>query len=140
MDSVYILKVGEYYKIGITKNIRERIRHFQTGNPYKVELIALKECVDAANSEKAMHNQFCHNRRFGEWFELGADELAEAIRILDEVSKERFESKCDASRFMVQTPKPEGSGWRKELIGKGKYWIWRRGYGKKRESKYGGKV
>jgi hypothetical protein len=31
------------------------------------------------------------------------------------------------------------NGWRIEVTGSGKYWQWRRGSGKKRESRYGGK-
>jgi hypothetical protein len=41
---------------------------------------------------------------------------------------------------IAEDPEPLGdAGWRVEVLKRGKYWQWRRGYGKGRKARYGGR-
>ena len=43
MSKVYLIKAGKYYKIGFTKrDLSERMRELQTGNPFLIEVINTK--------------------------------------------------------------------------------------------------
>ena len=69
-----------YYKIGITKNIKSRLRTYQTSSPhrnYKVEHYIFHEDCRAAEKQihEAMH-YFALSKR-NEWFEIDL-EIAKA--------------------------------------------------------------
>ena len=70
---VYIIKAGNYYKIGKTKkSIKNRIKILQTGCPYKMVLVAAYYGNDYSKIEKELHT-ICS--KFGtnihlEWFRL----------------------------------------------------------------------
>lgn len=62
---------GEYIKIGVTKDIEYRINALQTGNPRKLEVVALIQFENvqlAYMHEKKLHALFSDIRRCGEWF------------------------------------------------------------------------
>jgi len=82
---VYILKVEgqNAYKIGITSGkISERISALQTGNPYKIRHIFSAQVENSANLEKFLHGHFQAKKMQGEWYQLDANQLAEAIRMI----------------------------------------------------------
>lgn len=66
------------YKIGITGNVKDRIKRIQTSSPVKVNLITSSERVDFKELEIELHEDYRKNRVIGEWFELNQEEL-EAI-------------------------------------------------------------
>lgn len=74
LSFVYLLKCSEMYKIGVSKDIPQRIRMLQTGAPFPVSLVNYI-IVDAAHvQEKQLHRIFAEKRASGEWFQLeGAD-------------------------------------------------------------------
>lgn len=77
---VYLLKTGEFYKIGMTKNVQKRITTLQTATPHKIELLAYKESDNACDDEKTAHKLFKDYRVSGEWFKLPT-ELVTALKL-----------------------------------------------------------
>jgi hypothetical protein len=73
---VYVLKVGDRYKIGRTENLTSRLRSIQTSNPKAIEVVHTIESEDFAAIEKAIHRKFKDQRVRGEWFKLDRDDLA----------------------------------------------------------------
>lgn len=87
---VYILKQdlksGEYYKIGITKNVDQRMKQHQTSYAEKLLFVCSYFCQDAPRFEKLLHTTFAEYRAEGEWFKLPSEKLEYLIEIL--VSKD----------------------------------------------------
>ena len=132
MSKIYIVKNGDNYKIGISDNPNNRLRQLKSGNPYHIELIYSQECKNARAVEKHLHRIFKQKRISREWFSLTENELSEAISIIG--------SMFGKNDIDISTPMPDGEGWRKERVARGKYWVWRRGSHENRESRYGGKL
>jgi hypothetical protein len=65
-----------YYKIGRTKNPKDRIQTFKVKLPFEVEYEALIPTKDMYSLEKELHDQFAHKRGEGEWFELNQENVA----------------------------------------------------------------
>lgn len=73
MAKVYIVKSGEYCKIGYTKSddVSQRLASMETNSPLNIEVLAE---YDADNQEKArrieaaFHDLFFEYRHKGEWF------------------------------------------------------------------------
>lgn len=79
---VYLLKCGNFYKIGVGGNLRKRISSIQTGNPYKVELIHAWDFIEeevAYEIEAELHKKYIKNRKQGEWFTLTNKEVKDFI-------------------------------------------------------------
>lgn len=77
-SGVYLIKDGEYYKIGHTTNFAIRISSIRTSNPREVEVITFIETVNRAQAkrlETALHKFFALKRVQGEWFELCNDDI-----------------------------------------------------------------
>jgi hypothetical protein len=67
---IYLVKCHEYYKIGLTGDIKSRVSQIQTGNPYPVELIDHFSSFTARKDEDFLHRLFDNVRVRGEWFEI----------------------------------------------------------------------
>ena len=80
---VYILKVKNRYKIGITKNLEKRLRELQTGNPDEIMLVCANFIPNASELEANLHRELAHYRIRGEWFQLPDEELEKAIEIVE---------------------------------------------------------
>jgi len=68
---LYILTAGEYYKIGITKSIRNRIKQIQTGCPIDIRDVYFVEFdnrAQALEAERKLHTFFTEASTSGEWF------------------------------------------------------------------------
>ena len=67
-----------YYKIGVTKNIKNRLKVYQTGSPYRnYKIEHYIEHNDIYGAEKLLHDQlyyFALNRK-KEWFEIDLNML-----------------------------------------------------------------
>lgn len=71
MGNVYIIKAGEFYKIGRTyKTIQDRIKALQTGCPYKIEPIAFYRGEHYKLLEIQLHIILRENgfESFNEWY------------------------------------------------------------------------
>lgn len=69
---LYLMKMENKYKIGISKSPVRRRSAMQTGCPVKIELVAYWSCVaDTVGVEQHFHEHFTDCRLQGEWFDLG---------------------------------------------------------------------
>jgi len=70
---VYFIRSGKKgaIKIGKSNNPEKRVKELQTGNPYKLYLIAFIHCETeegAIKLERKIHRLFKKRRMIGEWF------------------------------------------------------------------------
>ena len=63
------------YKIGITSNIKKRIKQLQTGNSNRLQLVCYIKNDNVYNLEKELHNHFKDKLVFGEWYNLNLDDI-----------------------------------------------------------------
>ena len=77
---VYVFKCEDYYKIGYTRSIENRISAIKGSNPFPVTVLGVW-CFDklsqATAFEADLHEKFQHRRIHGEWFKLLINELEE---------------------------------------------------------------
>lgn len=75
LKCVYIINIvsSNMYKIGITKSIKNRLRHFKTGFPNEVRLDYFIQTEHYESLEKHLHSLFKHDRITGEWFEYNEE-------------------------------------------------------------------
>lgn len=73
---IYLIKDGESrYKIGYSKNPKERLKQLQTAGATVFELIYELEVQYATKIEKALHRFFSRYNVNGEWFALPYEEV-----------------------------------------------------------------
>ena len=62
-------------KIGVTNNIKKRLKTLQTGNPWRLQVMAIVYRPDAFQLEAALHRHFDAQRMRpdGEWFRFDPD-------------------------------------------------------------------
>lgn len=65
---LYVFKINEYYKIGVTDNPSARYNQFNRNSPYLVEVILIAS--NRVDLEKELHTQFKAKQIKGEWFKL----------------------------------------------------------------------
>lgn len=74
MRYVYLIRGNDSnYKIGITKNPKQRLKQLQTGNSDTLTLIETYQSEYASKIESSLHNQYNHVRNEGEWFDLSIE-------------------------------------------------------------------
>ncbi len=74
---VYLLRVGEYFKIGWAKILERRISDIQSCCPETLELIHAIPAQDPLATEAKWHHRFKDKRVRGEWFKLTPEDIAE---------------------------------------------------------------
>lgn len=74
---VYLLRAGEYFKIGWAKQLERRIRNIQSCCPEVLELIHAIPAQDPITAEAQWHHRFRDKRIHGEWFKLTPEDIAE---------------------------------------------------------------
>jgi hypothetical protein len=69
---VYLITDGEFFKIGKSTNIPNRIKTLQTSNPRKLTLISQYDpmLIGIDLMERRLHEHFKESRTNGEWFDL----------------------------------------------------------------------
>ena len=75
MVYVFKLKGYDYYKIGITINVKKRLKDIDRINPFGVEYIKSYETLYDKGVEGNLHNHFKDKWIKGEWFELTEDDV-----------------------------------------------------------------
>jgi len=76
---VYLIHAGGFLKIGVAKNPEARLKTMQTGNPYKLRIMALipfESRLQAFGYEKELHGRFKAHHYTGEWFNYGGIQSA----------------------------------------------------------------
>ena len=69
---VYIVRDGDMAKVGITSNVKNRLRNYKSHNP-RIELIYCCKLAEPNNLEKLMLNEV--NTVYGDWFKWN-DEIS----------------------------------------------------------------
>ena len=80
-QKVYIIKAGNFYKIGISNDVKQRLKGIQTANAQKCTLIATLECQNAQAKELEIHKYLSEFRANGEWFMLNDRKLNEIVKM-----------------------------------------------------------
>lgn len=75
--AVYLLRAGEYFKIGWARAVEKRIKDIQSCSPEGLELIHAIPAQDPLGTEAQWHHRFRDKRVRGEWFKLTPDDIAE---------------------------------------------------------------
>jgi hypothetical protein len=70
---VYLIRElgSDFYKIGRTNNIQQRLSTLQTGNPRQLILVDIIHCLtkqQSSNIEKVLHRTLLELHTKGEWF------------------------------------------------------------------------
>ena len=77
MGFVYLLKSGDFYKIGMTRGtVENRLRSLQTGSPHPIEVIHTIEVANLNEWEAYLHELYKHKHHHGEWYALDAQDVA----------------------------------------------------------------
>ena len=84
-------------KIGVAKNIAERKRNLQTGNPLVLKLLGWIEVANAFELERQFHQHFKSAHARGEWFAI---EPSDILPILMRAGRDGFVAK-NADAFQV---------------------------------------
>jgi len=84
VEFVYLVRGGEYYKIGIAKDTSKRLLGIRTGCPFPVELVKSWETDSAQKIERLMHCRFKAYRANGEWFRLPI-EIIEELKAVEKI-------------------------------------------------------
>lgn len=85
--TLYLLKVGKYYKIGITNDLKARLSGYRTHCPYEVREIATKvfETRDhALQTEQQLIVKYQEYNHRGEWFVFKQEVLKEVLHSFEE--------------------------------------------------------
>lgn len=76
---VYLIRAGQFYKIGVSGSVDKRLKHIQTGCPIKCEYVGYFPTDSPEEHEKNLHQQYSSALTHGEWFELGDDHIKHMI-------------------------------------------------------------
>ena len=79
---IYVLRAGDYYKIGRAKDPIDRYSQLATLPPWPTEIVTTFECNEYEKMEKELHDLFSAKRANGEWFALDAEDV-ELLRSLE---------------------------------------------------------
>lgn len=76
MKYIYLIQSQEdgYYKIGVSKHPKKRVKQLQTGNSSELKLVESYQSEHAHKVEKALQRRYSHMKKEGEWFDLSIKE------------------------------------------------------------------
>ena len=76
---VYLIRSGEFVKIGVACNVAQRLRTLQIAHATPLVLLGLAECEDPYGTEKKIHVRLAAKHMRGEWFDLPDHDLGELM-------------------------------------------------------------
>lgn len=76
---IYIMRCGEFVKVGIARNVKIRLSNIQSSTPYQVQLVKSFYHPYARKREHEIHTLFMDYHVRGEWFKITEDKLAELL-------------------------------------------------------------
>jgi hypothetical protein len=76
MKHIYLIQSQEdgYYKIGVSKHPKKRVKQLQTGNSSELKLIDSYESEHAHKIERSLQRRYSYLKKEGEWFDLSLKE------------------------------------------------------------------
>ena len=76
MKHVYLIQSLEdgYYKIGVSKHPKKRVKQLQTGNSSELKLVESFESEYTHLVERALQRRYDHLKKEGEWFDIAISE------------------------------------------------------------------
>lgn len=78
---VYILRSGDFIKIGKSKDVDQRVTQISPKTPMPVTLLHTIACDDMSWAEAQLHRHYAHYRTNGEWFLLPQEDLSWLLTI-----------------------------------------------------------
>lgn len=86
---IYLIQNKEtgHFKIGRSKNIKNRMRQLQTGSSGELVLVDKFETNFASKLESYLHTIYLSNRTNGEWFDLCYSEVAKFKSICETMER-----------------------------------------------------
>ena len=80
---IYLVKCENKYKIGVTKNIKQRLKQLDT-RPFNLEVIKTTSKIkNVYQVEKELHNKLKPYRITGEWYDLDKSACSVVIKCLE---------------------------------------------------------
>jgi hypothetical protein len=79
---IYIIKSEYGYKIGLSKNIKDRLKLFGVQLPFPIEVVGYYKVGNMHKMELHIHNLYKSKRLNGEWFTLDEKDLVDISTIL----------------------------------------------------------
>ena len=72
MKQIYLIQSLEdgYYKIGVSKHPKKRVKELQTGNSSELKFIESYESEHAHKVERALQRRYSYMKKEGEWFDM----------------------------------------------------------------------
>lgn len=84
--TVYLVKCGDYYKIGRTKNFAQRFYCLQRYLPIQLDAVATVQVEDNIKCERYFHRFLKNKRVRGEWFELSHKDVSYMIAEFNDIA------------------------------------------------------
>lgn len=78
--TIYVVQAGDAFKVGITGNLKNRIKAFKVSNANPVLLVWQQEFQSALRIEARMHRFLRRFNTSGEWFRCPREDIDAAIR------------------------------------------------------------
>ena len=103
---LYLIRCGSRgpIKIGVAKNVENRMADLQIGNPYKLDLLAKIQCGSKAKAydlENRLHRVYARKRIRGEWFDGNINlAIANGFLNIDELDKAKVQEQIDCDLDM----------------------------------------
>jgi hypothetical protein len=114
-EYLYLIKCNDrFYKIGKATNMQERMSQLQTGNPYKLCLIAAYGFPNATVVERCLHQRFVNARTNGEWFGLSDKDLEDFIQLCEMLGG--ILVKVENEKKHVERGRPKSNEFRMEFL------------------------
>lgn len=72
MKYIYLIQSLEdgFYKVGVSKHPKKRIKQLQTGNSSELKLIETYQSEHAHMVEKSLQRRYSYLKKEGEWFDM----------------------------------------------------------------------
>ena len=83
MGYVYLIEDidNKRYKIGVTKDLKKRLRNLQTGNSNQIQLLESFKSEYPFRLETMLHNKFKQFHHYNEWYELDKNSVDEFLNL-----------------------------------------------------------
>lgn len=88
VDAVYLLQLGQFFKIGCTNYPLHRLQEINASLPVQPTLIMLLVAPYMRRLERALHRKFAPARANGEWFRLSDADILYLNKLANRLPKQ----------------------------------------------------